>query len=219
MKQRFFALCIFTFVGVGAFGQEFMLFSGLQNNLNYNFSNRNNYDSKSSMSAFVGLQYKYQNASNGHILLFGLNYQQYGSHEKIINGGLGSALIDSTKFNKSVLKFDIQPFGIHYENRAFANIGMGFEYLVRESFKTYRHSWAMGGSSSSTIPFTNENSSYSRKIVPIVSGTAGVKILTNEHLNAVIQYQFSLSITPELKYGNTFKSYWMLGLSIPLKEK
>ena len=219
MKQRFFALCISIFLGVGAFGQEFMLLTGLQNNLYYNFSIRNYYKSKSSMSAFIGLQYKYQNASNGHIILYGLNYQQYGSYEKKINGGLGSADIDSTKFNKSILKFDIQPFGIHYENFAFANIGMGFEYLISESFKTYRHSWSMGGGSSSTIPYTNENSNYSRKIVPLFSGTAGIKILSNEHLNAVIQYQFSLSITPELKYGNSFKSFWMLGLSIPLKKK
>ncbi len=219
MKQRFFALCIFTFVGVGAFGQEFMLFSGIQNNLYFDFLDGNYYKSKSSTSAFVGLQYQHYNSTKDRRILLGINYQKYNSFEKHIYGGL-SGTRDKTYFNKSVLKFDVQPIGLHFKERAYLNFGFGIEYRLSEVFSTYRSSWDINtGQTITSNPYTEANSNYSRRVVPLITGTLGTKFNLGKQLHGIFQYQFSLSITPELKYGNSFKSFWMLGLSMPLKEK
>ncbi|MFM6946830.1 MAG: hypothetical protein ACKOWW_06800 [Flavobacteriales bacterium] len=219
MKQRFFALCTFIFLGVGAFGQEFMVITGLQNNLYFDFLDGNYYQSKSSISAFVGLQYLHYNTTKDKRILLGMNYQKYSSYEKHRYGGL-SGTRDSTYFNKSVLKFDFQPFGLCIAEHTYLNFGVGIEYLLSEVFSTYRSSWNMNtGQTIISNPYTEANSSYSHRIVPLITGTLGTQFDLGKQLHGIFQYQFSLSITPELKYGNAFKSFWMLGLSIPLKEK
>jgi hypothetical protein len=213
----FFGLCIIFFVGGRAYAQELMLYSGLQNNLYFDFLNGNYYDSKASLSSFIGIQYDHFRKEKGGSILFNLNYQKYNSYEEYIFGGYSSK-IDSTHFYKSILKFDLQPVGFRFEDKAFLNLGLGLEYRLSELFSTYRYLSTMNGTVTS-IPFTDANSTYSRQIVPIISGTAGTQFQLYKNLNVRVQYQFSMGITPELKYGRAFKSFWILGISKSLLEK
>ena len=211
-----YRLCIFLFMSVHAYAQELMIYSGLQNNLYYDILDRNYNDSKSSLSSNIGFQYNHFRNEEGGSILLGLNYQKYSSYEKHRIGGY-SGTNDSTYFNKSVLKLDFQPFGFHFEDIAFLNLGLGVEYRLSEEFSTYRKSSSMSGTNTS-IPFTDANSTYSRQVVPIISGTAGTKFQLYKNVNLNVQYQFSFSITPELKYCRAFKSFWILGISKSLGE-
>ena len=211
-----YGLCIFLFMSVLAYSQELMIYSGLQNNLYFDFLDRNYNDSKSSLSSNIGFQYNRFRNEEGGLMLLSLNYQKYSSYEKHRIGGY-SGTNDSTYFNKSVLKLDFQPFGFHFEDFAFLNLGLGVEYRLGEVFSTYRKSWSMSGTNTS-IPFTDANSTYSRQVVPIISGTLGTKFQLYKKVNLNVQYQFSISITPELKYCRAFKSFWILGISKSLGE-
>lgn len=213
------AFCFpFLFISF-SYSQEFVLYSGLQNNLYFDFLDGNYYDSKSSLSSFVGLQYQHQNETNSNKILLGLNYQKYGSYEKHIIGGL-SGTTETTNFNKSVLKFDVQPIGFHFEQHTFLNLGLGMEYLLSEVFSTSMRSWSMNtGTYVTSNPYTEANSTYSHQIVPLITGTLGTKFPLGKQFKGIFQYQFSLGITPELKYGRAFKSFLILGISKSLAEK
>ncbi len=211
-----YGLCIFLFMSVRAYAQELMIYTGLQNNLYFDFLDRNYNDSKSSLSSNIGFQYNHFRNKEGRLILLSLNYQKYNSYEKHRIGGYSNTN-DSTYFNKSVLKLDFQPFGFHFEDNAFLNLGFGVEYRLTEVFSTHRKSSSMSGTITS-IPFTNANSSYSKQVVPIISGTAGTKFLLYKNVNLNLQYQFSISVTPELKYCRAFKSFWILGISKSLGE-
>jgi hypothetical protein len=214
--RRFFGLCIFFFFVGWAYTQELMIYSGLQNNLYFDFLNGNYYDSKASLNSFVGIQFDHDRTEKGGRVLFNLNYQKYNSYEEFIFGGYSSK-IDSTHFDKSILKLDLQPVGFQFEENAFLNLGLGLEYRLSEVFATHRYTSSMNGTVTS-IPFTDANSTYSRQVVPIICGTTGTQFQLYKNLNLRVQYQFSLGITPELKYGRAFKSFCILGISQSLAE-
>ena len=212
-------MCICLLFGSEIQAQKLTVYSGLQHNLYFDFLDGNYYESKSSMSAFAGLQYQHYNSTKDRRILLGINYQKYNSFEKHIYGGL-SGTRDKTYFNKSVLKFDVQPIGLHFKEYAYLDFGFGIEYLLSEVFSTYRSSWDINtGQTITSNPYTESNSNYSHRIVPLITGTLGTNFNLSKQLHGIFQYQFSLSITPELKYGNTFKSFWLLGLSLPVTKK
>jgi nucleoside-diphosphate-sugar epimerase len=68
---------------------------------------------------------------NVNKILLGINYQKYSSYEKHIIGG-HSGTTETTNFNKSVLKFDIQPIGFHFEQHTI------FEFGFRNRIFTFR---------------------------------------------------------------------------------